>query len=52
MGGEMRKASRVAKVRLRKAAGGLDSNYVYLDTTGMNLSGRTGLDYSKSDISF
>ena len=35
----MRKASRVAKVRLRKAAGGLDSNYVYLDTTGMNLDG-------------
>ncbi len=39
MGGEMRKASRVAKVGLRKAAGGLDSNYVYLDTTGMNLGG-------------
>lgn len=38
MGGEMRKASRVAKVGLRKAAGGLDSNYVYLDTTGMNLN--------------
>ena len=38
MGGEMRKASRVAKVRLRKAAGGLDSNYVYLDTTGMDLN--------------
>ena len=38
MGGEMRKASRVAKVRFRKAAGGLDSNYVYLDTTGMDLS--------------
>ncbi len=39
MGGEMRKASRVAKVALRKAAGGLDSNYVYLDTTGMKLNG-------------
>ena len=38
MGGEMRKASRVAKVGLRKAAGGLDSNYVYLDTTGMDLN--------------
>lgn len=38
MGGEMRKASRVAKVGLRKAAGGLDSGYVYLDTTGMDLS--------------
>ena len=37
MGGEMRKASRVAKVGLRKAAGGLDSGYVYLDTTGMDL---------------
>lgn len=37
MGGEMRKASRVAKVGLRKAAGGLDSKYVYLDTTDMNL---------------
>lgn len=39
MGGEMRKASRVAKVGFRKAAGGLDSNYVYLDTTGMDLDG-------------
>lgn len=38
MGGEMRKASRVAKVGLRKAAGGLDSNYVYLDTEEMNLN--------------
>ena len=46
MGGEMRKASRVAKVGLRKAAGGLDSNYVYLDTTGMDLNSQA--DWSKA----
>ena len=46
MGGEMRKASRVAKVGFRKAAGGLDSNYVYLDTTGMNLNSQA--DWSKA----
>ncbi len=46
MGGEMRKASRVAKVGLRKVAGGLDSNYVYLDTTGMNLNSQA--DWSKA----
>ena len=46
MGGEMRKASRVAKVGLRKAAGGLDSNYVYLDPEGMNLN--SSADWSKA----
>ena len=46
MGGEMRKASRVAKVGLRKAAGGLDSNYVYLDPEGMNLN--FSADWSKA----